>query len=112
YQLYWVPAMAGGTVPAGGWLVLDLDRNGRVDATDAVWRIGSSAQPVTLGPGDFVAGTFLSVLRPGVQRGGTDGNDTLTGGSLTEAFLGSAGTDRIAGVAGAGNALRYTRLSR
>lgn len=110
YQVYWVPALAGGIVPAGGWLVLDLDRNGRVDATDAVWRIGSSLQPVSIRPADFVAGTFLSVLRPGVQRTGTDGDDTLAGGSLTEAFLGSGGSDRIAGGAGAANALSYAGL--
>ena len=34
YQVFWVPALAGGWQPAGGWLVLDLDRNGRLDATD------------------------------------------------------------------------------
>ncbi|NOG70754.1 hypothetical protein [Roseicella sp. DB1501] len=110
YAVYWVPALAGGTVPAGGWLVLDLDRNGRVDATDAVWRIGSTADPVSIGPGDFVAGTFLSVLRGGVQRAGTAGDDSLVGGSLTEAFLGSTGNDVVRGGAGAANALSYAGL--
>ncbi|WP_165838649.1 calcium-binding protein [Roseicella frigidaeris] len=110
YLLYWVPALAGGTVPAGGWLVLDLDRNGRVDATDAVWRIGSTAQPVSIGPTDFIAGTFLSVLRGGVQVAGTAGNDTLRGGSLNETFLGSGGSDVIEGGAGAANALSYAGL--
>ncbi|MFZ4410364.1 MAG: calcium-binding protein, partial [Paracraurococcus sp.] len=110
YQLFWVPALAGGVVPAGGWLVLDLDGNGRVDATDAVWRIGSATQPVTLGPADFVAGSFLSVLGAGVQRGGTAGNDTLSGTSRTDAFQGSAGSDRIDGGAGAANALSYAGL--
>jgi Ca2+-binding RTX toxin-like protein len=110
-QVFWVPALAGGWQPAGGWLVLDLDRNGRLDATDAVWRIGSSSQPLAIGPEDFTAGTFLSVLRPGVQRGGTADNDTLVGGSGTEAFQGSAGSDRIDGGAGAGNALSYAALS-
>ncbi|TDH61118.1 calcium-binding protein [Dankookia rubra] len=111
FQVFWVPALAGGTQPAGGWLVLDLDRNGRLDATDAVWRIGSTSQPLAIGPEDFVAGTFLSVLGPGVQRGGTAGDDSLGGGSGTEAFQGSAGSDRIAGGAGAGNALSYAALA-
>ncbi|MDO9708046.1 calcium-binding protein [Paracraurococcus lichenis] len=111
YQVFWAPAMAGGTTPAGGWLVLDLDRDGKVGAADLVVRIGSTAEPVSIGPEDFVAGTFLSLLRPGVQRTGTAGNDTLAGGSLAESFQGSAGSDRIAGGAGAPNALSYAGLT-
>ncbi|WP_165943640.1 calcium-binding protein [Roseicella aquatilis] len=111
YQVHWVPAVTGAGLPAGGWLVLDLDRDGRVGGADLVARIGSAAQPVTLAPEDFVAGTFLSVLRPGVQRAGSAGNDTLPGGSLSEAFLGSAGSDLLQGGAGAANALSYAALS-
>ncbi len=109
-QVFWVPALAGGKVPAGGWLVLDLDRNGRVDVADLVVRIGASTQPVDIGPGAFVLNTFLSLLRPAVQRAGTAGNDPLSGGSLAEVFLGSAGSDRIAGGAGAANGLSYAAL--
>ncbi|MBK1660694.1 calcium-binding protein [Paracraurococcus ruber] len=107
--VYWVPATIAGA-PAGGWLVMDLDRDTRLGAADAVFRFGSAADPVTIGAEDFVPGTFLSVLRPGVQVAGTAGNDTLAGASLTEVFLGSAGSDRIAGGAGAANALSYAGL--
>ncbi len=109
YQLYWVPALEGGA-PAGGWLVLDLDRNGRLDATDLVVRIGSAAAPVTIGPEDFVPGTFLS-FEGGLLRAGTAGDDSLLGGSLGETFLGSAGNDRIEGGPGAANGLSYAGLS-
>lgn len=109
YQLYWIPALEDGA-PAGGWLVLDLDRNGRLDATDFVARIGSAAAPVTIGPEDFVPGTFLS-FEGGFLRAGTAGDDSLVGGSLGETFLGSAGNDRIIGGPGAANGLSYAGLS-
>jgi len=109
YQLYWIPALEDGA-PAGGWLVLDLDRNGRLDTTDFVARIGSASAPVTIGPEDFVPGTFLS-FENGFLRAGTAGDDSLTGGSLGETFLGSAGSDCILGGPGAANGLSYAGLS-
>ncbi|MBL6454757.1 hypothetical protein JMJ55_05440 [Belnapia sp. T6] len=100
YQLYWLPGAGG------GWMVLDLDRNGRLDATDLVVQFDGIAG---LAPADFVDGTFLS-LSGGSVIAGTAGDDSLQGGSLAETFLGSAGRDRIAGGAGAGNALSYDGL--
>ena len=64
----------------------------------------------TLGPEDFVPGTFLT-LAGGFVIAGTAGDDSLTGGSLSETFLASPGDDRIAGGAGAGNTLRYAELA-
>ena len=101
YQAYWLPGQDG-----GGWLVLDLDRNGRLDATDLVVRLDGVG---SLGTADFVDGTFLT-LAGGAVIGGTPGDDSLQGGSLAETFLGSPGSDRIAGGAGAGNALSYDGL--
>ncbi len=101
YQAYWLPGQDG-----GGWLVLDLDRNGRLDATDLTVRLDGVG---SLGVADFVDGTFLT-LDGGYVIGGTTGNDSLQGGSLAETFLGSLGNDRIAGGAGAGNALSYDGL--
>ncbi|WP_043359590.1 calcium-binding protein [Belnapia sp. F-4-1] len=102
YQAYWLPGQDG-----GGWLVLDLDRNGQLDATDLAVRLDGVG---TLGVADFVDGTFLR-LDGGYSVGGTAGDDSLQGGSLAETFLGSLGNDRIAGGAGAGNALSYAGLS-
>ncbi|MDB5371725.1 MAG: alkaline phosphatase, partial [Belnapia sp.] len=102
YQVYWLPALAG-----GGWLVLDLDRNGRLDATDLLLRLDGVA---ALAPEDFVAGTFLT-LGGGFVIAGTGADDSLVGGSLAESFLASLGNDRIAGGAGAGNALSYAGLA-
>ncbi len=105
YQVYWLPGQEG-----GGWLVLDLDRNGRLDATDLTLRIDGIG---SLGTADFVDGTFFTLgptMGGGYVLGGTAGNDSLQGGSLAETFLGSLGNDRIAGGAGAGNALSYDGL--
>ncbi len=101
YQLYWLPGQS-----AGGWLVLDLGRDGRLDATDLVVRLDGVAM---LAPEDFVTGTFLT-LAAGFLQAGTAGDDSLDGGSLGATFLGSAGNDRISGGAGAGNALSYAGL--
>ncbi|MBV1795752.1 calcium-binding protein [Siccirubricoccus sp. G192] len=106
YQVFWVPALEG-----GGWLVLDLDRNGRLDAADFVARIGSDAAPVSIGAADFVAGTFFSPGGGSLVRAGTAADDTLLGGSLGETFLGSAGNDRIEGGAGAANGLSYAAFT-
>ncbi|MFC7541648.1 hypothetical protein ACFQU2_22290 [Siccirubricoccus deserti] len=109
YQLHWIPALVAGQ-PAGGWLVLDLDRNGRLDTTDLVVRFGGAGADVTIGAADFYDGTLLS-LAGGYAVAGTAGDDTLTGGSLGESFIGSAGSDLIQGGAGAGNALSYAGFS-
>ncbi|MFC7691680.1 hypothetical protein ACFQY5_20990 [Paeniroseomonas aquatica] len=102
YQVYWIPGLGG-----GGWLVLDLDRNARLDSTDLVVRLDGLAG---LAPEDFVDGTFLT-LAGGFVIAGTAGDDSLAGGSLGETFLASPGSDRIAGGAGAGNGLSYAGLA-
>jgi hypothetical protein len=102
YQAHWLAGRDG-----GGWLVLDLDRNGRLDATDLAVRLDGVA---SLGVADFIDGTFLT-LGGGFVIAGTVGDDSLRGGSLAETFLGSPGNDRIAGGAGAGNALSYAGLA-
>ena len=102
YQLYWIPALAG-----GGWLVLDLDRNARLDATDLLVRLDAVG---ALAPEEFTAGTFLT-LAGGYVVAGTAGDDSLAGGSLGETFLAGTGQDRIAGGAGAGNALSYASFA-
>ncbi len=104
-QVFWIAAEAWGT-PAGGWLVLDLDRDGVLGAADLVVRVGSADAPATIGPEDFVPGTFLG-FGAATAPAGTAGDDTLAGGSLSEGFLGTAGSDRVAGGAGAPNALSY-----
>ncbi|SDB32679.1 calcium-binding protein [Belnapia rosea] len=101
YQITWLPG------EAGGWMVLDLDRNARLDATDLIIRLDGTA---TLRTADFIDGTFLT-LAGGHVLAGTAGNDSLQGGSLAETFLGSLGNDHIAGGAGAGNALSYDGLA-
>jgi len=101
YQVYWVPAVAG-----GGWLVLDLDRDAVLGIADLVVRVGSADAPVTLLAADFVDGTFLAA-GGAAAPGGTGGDDTLTGGALAEAFVATDGADRVDGGAGAGNALSY-----
>ena len=107
-QVSWIPALEG-AAPAGGWLVLDLDRDGRLGAADFVARIGSADAPVGIAAADFAPGTFLS-FGGGFVRAGTAGDDSLAGGSLGETFLGSAGSDRIAGGLGAPNGVSYAGL--
>lgn len=109
FQLFWVPAVEAGR-PAGGWIVLDLDRDARLGDQDLIARIGSAEAPVAIGPQDFVAGTFLGFGAAVAPAGGA-GNDTLTGGSLSETFLGTEGSDRIAGGPGAPNAISYAGLA-
>ncbi|MCO6418579.1 hypothetical protein JYK14_20800 [Siccirubricoccus sp. KC 17139] len=109
YQLFWIPALVAGQA-AGGWLVLDLDRDGVLGAGDFVARFGGSDADVTIGAADFYAGTLLE-LGGGYALAGTAGDDTLTGGSLGEVITGSGGSDLISGGAGAGNALTYAGLA-
>jgi Ca2+-binding RTX toxin-like protein len=109
YHLFWVPAVEAGR-PAGGWLVLDLDRDGALGAADLVVRIGSAKAPVTIGPEDFLPGTFLG-FGAAVAPAGGPGDDTLAGGSLSETFLGTPGSDLILGGAGAPNAVSYAGLA-
>ncbi|HYZ33446.1 MAG TPA: hypothetical protein VE684_14340 [Crenalkalicoccus sp.] len=108
-QAFWVPAQQGGQA-AGGWLVLDLDRDARVSAADLVLRVGSLAAPVTLTAADFEAGTFLAPGSAAVAPAGTAGDDSLAGGPYGEVFQGTAGNDTISGGAGAPNALSYAGL--
>jgi len=101
YQVYWAPALGG-----GGWLVLDLNRDARLDGADLVVRIGSADAPFTLAASDFVDGTFLQIGGAAAPAGSA-ADDVLAGGSLSDTFFATAGADRVAGGAGAGNALSY-----
>lgn len=112
-QVFWVPAVvAPGGAAAGGWLVADLDRDGRLGAADLVVRIGSVDAPAVIGAADFVEGSFFRLGGAAAPApSGTAGDDRLAGGSLSESFLGSPGSDSLAGGAGAANAVSYAGLS-
>lgn len=109
-QVFWVRAATAGGAPAGGWLVLDLDRDGVLGAADQVTRIGSAEWPLGIGPQDFVAGSFLG-FGAAAAPAGTAGDDRLRGTSRSELFLGTAGRDTIEGGAGAPNAISYAALA-
>ena len=100
YQLFFLPGTGG------GWLVLDLDRDARLGTADLVVRLEGVG---VLAPEDFYPGSFLS-LAGSFERAGTPASETLLGGSLGEVFLGSGGSDLIAGGVGAGNGLSYAGL--
>ncbi|MDO9708048.1 FG-GAP-like repeat-containing protein [Paracraurococcus lichenis] len=109
YQVFWVEAVESGGA-AGGWVVLDLNRDSLLDAQDLVFRVGSAANPVTITAADFVTGTFVTT-GAAIPPSGTTGNDTLLGGSLSEAFFASAGADVYDGDAGAANTLNYQSIT-
>jgi Ca2+-binding RTX toxin-like protein len=109
-QVFWVRAETDGGAPAGGWLVIDLDRDGVLGGADAVARIGSASAPLGIGAQDFIAGTFLGFGTAAAPQG-TAGNDHLRGGSLAEAFLGTGGSDTLEGGAGAPDAVSYAALA-
>ncbi|MBX9702076.1 MAG: hypothetical protein K2X74_21760, partial [Acetobacteraceae bacterium] len=109
-QVSWIAAVTGANAPAGGWLVLDMDADGRLGAADAVWRFGAEDAPVTIGAADFLPGTFLA-FGAAAAPVGTAGSDRLRGGSRGELFLGTTGRDTIDGGGGAPNAISYAGLA-
>ena len=86
HTLYWLPDPA-----AGGWLLLDLDRDGLLGGADLVVRLDLAPdQGVTAA--SFVAGTFALL--------GSSGADSLAGTAAADSILGFAGPDTLAGLEG------------
>jgi len=84
WRVYWMPDVGG-----GGWLVLDLDRDGTFGTTDFLLRINGAA---SITAADFVAGSFATV--------GSALNDSLAGTSGADIINGLAGNDTISGLGG------------
>ncbi|GAA0589963.1 hypothetical protein GCM10009416_30630 [Craurococcus roseus] len=89
WLLHWLPTAAPGD--GGGWLVLDVDRDGVLGAADVVARFDLPAG-ATIAAEDFVPGTFALA--------GTGGADTLIGAAGDDTALGFGGADRLEGAAG------------
>jgi Ca2+-binding RTX toxin-like protein len=115
YQGYWVSAVFK-SVAAGGWVVIDLDRNGILGGTDFVLRVGTADSPASLGADAFFnkALTYKAGMKIGSMAGdsfvgngrsdamyGLDGNDSLDGGSGNDLLSGGDGSDRLIGGNGA-----------
>ena len=77
------------------YLVADLNRNGRLDATDMVVRLGGASQAM-LADSDFTAGSLVGV-------GATRGDDVIVGGALEDHLLGGLGDDVLRGGNGRDN---------
>ncbi|MBL6456713.1 hypothetical protein JMJ55_15360, partial [Belnapia sp. T6] len=100
YSAYWVPDAV-----AGGWLVVDVNRDGVLDGGDLAVRL-NAAEPLTIGTGDFSAGTFTTVNSvPGTATAealtGTAGSDSLSGLAGDDTLSGNAGKDTLDGGTGA-----------
>ena len=89
WLLHWLPAAAPGD--GGGWLVMDLDRDGALGAADFVARFDLPSG-AAIAAEHFVAGTFALT--------GTGGGDALAGGAGGDAAFGFGGADRLDGDAG------------
>lgn len=83
YTLQWLPGLS-----AGGWLLLDVDRNGILTEADLVVRLDLPAG-TAIRAADFVAGSFATF--------GTTGADTLAGTADADSILGFTGNDTIDG---------------
>ncbi|MCA3424319.1 MAG: hypothetical protein INF81_15310 [Roseomonas sp.] len=113
--VYWMPQIGG-----DGWVVLDLDHDGILDATDfAVFVNTADNQPLTAADfpddgfnielatasGDSILGTAvrdsLNGLAGNDTLSGLDGADTLQGGAGNDSLLGGAGNDVLDGGEGA-----------
>ena len=107
YQVYWLPSAVPGD--QGGWVVLDADRDGALDATDLVVRVNLAASGA-LTAAAFAPGTFATVGTTGNNAilgmaeadtiHGLAGNDTLRGAAGNDSLLGGAGADSLLGEAG------------
>ena len=83
---YWVPKIGG-----DGWIVLDLDRDGVLDANDVAIFV-NTADDAGLQESDFVTGIFTDPL--------TAGNESLLGTNAADTINGFAGNDTINGLNG------------
>ncbi|MBR0656848.1 calcium-binding protein [Plastoroseomonas arctica] len=89
YTVWWVPALAGGA-PAGGWVLIDLDRDGRLSSPDFLLRVLSDvADPRAM---------FGTALTQSVQ--GSDAAERLDAYALGGHVLAFGGADTVVGAAG------------
>ena len=99
--VYWVPKIGG-----DGWMILDLDRDGLLDANDAAVFVNTADDAGPL-ESDFVAGTFTDPVTGGNESlpgtnaadtiNGLTGNDTINGFSGNDSLVGGYGNDLILG---------------
>ncbi|MDB5380865.1 MAG: hypothetical protein JWO26_497 [Rhodospirillales bacterium] len=117
YTVWWVPALSGG-VPAGGWVLIDLDRDGRLSSPDFLLRVlGDIGVPRALfgtaliqsaqgtaGPerlDAYALGGHLMAYDGADTLVGAGGFDTLEGGAGADTLTGGGGNDSLDGGAGA-----------
>lgn len=87
FQLRWLPEQGADA----GWLLLDLDRNGLLGATDLLVRVEFAAAGGRIDAAGFAPGSFA--------RLGTVADDTLVGSDAAETIHGLAGADSLDGAA-------------
>ncbi len=117
YSVWWVPALAAG-LPAGGWVLVDLDRDGRLSSPDFLLRVLSDVPDLraifgialiqsvqgTEGSDQLTAyalGGHVLAFGGGDTVNGSPGFDTLEGGAGADTLSGGGGNDSIDGGPGA-----------
>ena len=124
YTVWWVPALAGG-VAAGGWVLIDLDRDAQLSSPDFLLRVLSAIADPRAAFGAalvqsvqgteaaerldaYALGGFVMAYGGGDTVVGGGGFDTLDGGEGADTLAGGGGNDSIDGGAGADTMLGGT----
>ncbi len=109
FQAFWLQDVdALGAPEARGWLVVDLDGDEVLGASDFIAEVRGALSGRDL---NFPLYEFLSDVQWGTSftpPSGTTGNDTITGTGRNEFFTGTTGSDVLNGGPAAFNTLSYS----